>query len=556
MPALKKRYLLPLSCTTGFLLLSTHTAFANSVVNTKHNLSVSGTGDIHATSETRVCIFCHTPHHASDVTPLWSRPENTTIYTLYTSSTMTAVPGQPTGYSRLCLSCHDGTVALGSLHGAAIPIPLNVPDLSGRASNLGTNLRNDHPISFLYMDAFSDGELRHISDLKSMYPAIKLENDVNVECTSCHNPHSDPYGKFLVMDNHNSLLCTACHVKTGWPTSSHADAAVSLAGVTGCLNCHDTHSAGGAVRLLKTALEEETCLNCHKPGVLAGAKDIQTEIGKSYHHPVEDAVGVHDPEEALPAIRYHVECADCHNPHQLKDDVSVVEAPFVNGSLKGVKGIAINGSPTVGYAKYEYEVCFRCHAGSAFVTTDIITRQIEEDNIRLCFDPVNPSFHPVATSGKGTSVPSLRPEFSLASRIYCTDCHNSDDSTKAGGAGPNGPHGSDYEPLLIANYETGYPPPQTYSPGAYALCFRCHYDTILLSVNSTFPKHSFHVVTQGIPCSVCHDPHGIPRISGGTDSANAHLINFDINVVKPVRMYNSVARSCTVSCHAINPKTY
>ena len=40
------------------------TAAFGTILNTKHNLSVTGTGDITATTEGRVCVFCHIPHSA------------------------------------------------------------------------------------------------------------------------------------------------------------------------------------------------------------------------------------------------------------------------------------------------------------------------------------------------------------------------------------------------------------------------------------------------------------------------------------------------------------
>ena len=44
------------------------------IVNTKHNLSVSGPGPIKSLSTTEVCAFCHTPHHANpSVRPIWNR---------------------------------------------------------------------------------------------------------------------------------------------------------------------------------------------------------------------------------------------------------------------------------------------------------------------------------------------------------------------------------------------------------------------------------------------------------------------------------------------------
>lgn len=85
-----------------------------SVADTPHNLSVSGPGPIRAASEDRVCIFCHTPHGARATAPLWNRNDSTASYLPYDSPTLNADPGQPTGSSKLCLSCHDGTIALGS----------------------------------------------------------------------------------------------------------------------------------------------------------------------------------------------------------------------------------------------------------------------------------------------------------------------------------------------------------------------------------------------------------------------------------------------------------
>ena len=38
-------------------------------------------------------------------------------------------------------------------------------------------------------------------------------------------------------------------------------------------------------------------------------------------------------------------------------------------------------------------------------------------------------------------------------RIFCSDCHNSDDNREFGGIGPNGPHGSVYSHILEHNYQ-------------------------------------------------------------------------------------------------------
>ena len=53
------------------------------VQSSKHNLSVSGPGTVRATSESQVCVFCHTPHAATIApdAPLWNRTLSAQTYT-------------------------------------------------------------------------------------------------------------------------------------------------------------------------------------------------------------------------------------------------------------------------------------------------------------------------------------------------------------------------------------------------------------------------------------------------------------------------------------------
>ena len=160
----------------GLCLLIAPPAQAD-ILTTKHNLSVSGIGTIKATTEQRVCIFCHTPHHSSDVMPLWSRKMSSAIYNLYASNTLVGKPGQPTGSSRLCLSCHDGTIAIGMIFNMPNEISMagGVSTLPPGPTNLETDLSDDHPISFAYTTtlASSRGEL---SDPTLLPPQVKLED--------------------------------------------------------------------------------------------------------------------------------------------------------------------------------------------------------------------------------------------------------------------------------------------------------------------------------------------------------------------------------------------
>ena len=90
--------------------------FPGSIKHTRHNLSSgSPLGGIRARDTSNICIFCHTSHAGNTQAPLWNREDSRVVYNLYDSSTLYSKPDQPDGASKLCLSCHDGTIALGKM---------------------------------------------------------------------------------------------------------------------------------------------------------------------------------------------------------------------------------------------------------------------------------------------------------------------------------------------------------------------------------------------------------------------------------------------------------
>jgi hypothetical protein len=153
----------------GILLWFPPPSEARSILQSKHNLSVSGPGTLKATVSKPVCEFCHTPHHAGQAQPLWNKDLPAILYTTYQSSTMKAAVGQPNGASRLCLSCHDGTIALGMLRSENQPVPFSggVSTLPAGRTNLGIDLSDDHPISFTFDNtlAVRNGQLEFPSNL-------------------------------------------------------------------------------------------------------------------------------------------------------------------------------------------------------------------------------------------------------------------------------------------------------------------------------------------------------------------------------------------------------
>ncbi|NPA36926.1 MAG: hypothetical protein GXO47_08770 [Chlorobi bacterium] len=531
---------------------------SQTLVHSKHNLSVSGTGTIRASSETEICIFCHTPHSSNGpVAPLWNRKDPGVVYTLYNSSTIDAVPGQPDGSSVLCLSCHDGTIALGNVKSRATDIEFaaGVTTMPPGHANLTTDLSDDHPVSFVYDPALAakDGQL---TDPSTITKPVILENG-KVQCVSCHDPHSDLFNNFLVATNQGSDLCIRCHDMNNWRTSSHNVSPAEWNGNgtdpwphtpyttvldNACENCHKPHSAEGKSRLLNYLSEENNCLVCHNGNV--AHTDIQSQFNKTYRHNVFNYNMQHDPAEDAVVQTMHVECQDCHNPHSVRKGNTT--APDIKGFQTNVEGVNSAGTP-VYPAQYEYEICFRCHADSPGKPGSPTTRQIEQNNVRLEFDVNNPSFHPVEGPGKNSNSPSLISPLTESSMIYCTDCHSSD-----GVHAPKGPHGSNYPSLLKYRYETTDYTPE--SELAYELCYSCHDRNSILN-DESFKYHYLHIKGEDTPCNVCHDPHGISNTQGSATN-NSHLINFDRDVVEPNmrgELYfedrGTFRGNCSLKCH-------
>jgi hypothetical protein len=196
-----------------------------SVVDTVHNLSASGPGEIRSLTETQVCKFCHVPHNVTVPSPLWGHALSRTQYqvpTIRTGRGARPAP-QPDGSSRLCLSCHDGTIALGDVAGERGPIPMTggMYLTPGRRGFLGTDLSGSHPVSFEVVeverpdDDESDMELRPLQAIQADAD-VKLDPRGKMQCTTCHEPHSDRYyvegqvPRFWVKSSVDEV-CLTCH---------------------------------------------------------------------------------------------------------------------------------------------------------------------------------------------------------------------------------------------------------------------------------------------------------------------------------------------------------
>lgn len=503
----------------------------SSVVDSPHNLSTSGPGVIRATTEEQVCIFCHASHNATPIRPLWNRAMPVDAYSVYTSRALDAEPGQPTGASKMCLSCHDGTIALGAVASRSMPISMmgGVTTMPPGGGLLGTDLRDDHPISFRYDAALAaqDIKLRQPSQLP---PEIRLDSNGELQCTSCHDAHNNARGKFLVKDNANSQLCTSCHQMGSTDITEHVD----------CAACHQSHSAPSGPYLLRRATIAETCLECHDSS--HGAPDVATALTRPFIHETYSEV---DPAEPYQS---HASCADCHEPHTMNHGTGT--APLIHDNFGAVPGVSSSGV-LLAAASYEYEVCFRCHAEGATVQP-ALPRRIVQNNARQEFSPTAVSFHPVAGPGRNPDVPSLLPGWTESSLVYCSDCHGTD----SGGTSADGVHGSNQSWILIHNYTTVDFSQE--SAQAYALCYSCHDRSSILS-DESFSEHRMHIVEERTPCSACHDAHGISSLQGSTTN-NSNLINFRTDIVFPHPSNGRLefvdtginSGTCTLRCHGEN----
>ncbi|MGO9612715.1 MAG: cytochrome c3 family protein [Dissulfurispiraceae bacterium] len=220
------------------------------IKSTSHDLSMAtGKGATWAPNADplldRICIYCHAPHNTLTTAtanaagihyfPLWNHNLSTVAsYTMYSNGTelpgsiqhqLNAVLTQPGSTSKLCLSCHDGTIGI-SAYGFAGQTsslgPTTGPKASGRIL-IGNNgdLSNHHPIGFAYAPvAILDDEIKDPSSLLLGNNPYNLAiNDIlwngNVECTSCHDVHNTKNTglKFLWVEDTNSNLCFSCHAK-------------------------------------------------------------------------------------------------------------------------------------------------------------------------------------------------------------------------------------------------------------------------------------------------------------------------------------------------------
>jgi len=217
------------------------------IVGSAHDFSDDGA---FFSTGNEICVVCHAPHNTYNPTegnaagvanlgPLWNRALTlVTAYSMYNDnvrvgSDIDAIDMgnvQPSGVSKLCLSCHDGTIAIDSYGRDTAGIPnvggtfvqtMNANANIGEGSGATGNLENDHPVGFTYTGQVLDPELAPIgtgvvTGLKGI--DMPLFGADQLECATCHDVHATgTFDKLLRVWNADpsdpSALCLNCHAK-------------------------------------------------------------------------------------------------------------------------------------------------------------------------------------------------------------------------------------------------------------------------------------------------------------------------------------------------------
>lgn len=255
-----KKKLLAAFCALALTMVGALPVFAASgntnpgagVVGSPHDMNLVAPGtdvyDDGSGNTGRVCAYCHTPHHAmedsliADYNPLWSHQVSQATFEAYNSTTLDATISDPViGPSRLCMSCHDGVVAIDQHYGSAGTVvradgdswgDIDVGDVNG-----GSSLTNDHPVGFSYTAVYeaeaANGNLKapgirpttadvkrndgtdtglDVGDLMWVNPN---DGEKYMTCASCHDVHNkdNVENYFLYNDQEKSAICLTCHDK-------------------------------------------------------------------------------------------------------------------------------------------------------------------------------------------------------------------------------------------------------------------------------------------------------------------------------------------------------
>ena len=247
-----------------------------------HDFTISNTSNYHYTTgaannadgdpiaDVGLCTYCHTPHKAQATLLLWNHKLSSQTFSWEVPATTAGTPlpainGQTyNGATAKCLSCHDGTVALGDVAlfyetthmgsgdndtGSLDSQTMNDVEpffvMTGNNGAGAGSLNGNHPVAVPYpfnqakntYNGVTTGDGAILTDWQadpSNGSNIRLFTDTGggnihagatagqtgIECSSCHDPHNkqsvDDFflrGKLTGSSRGDGYLCLQCHDK-------------------------------------------------------------------------------------------------------------------------------------------------------------------------------------------------------------------------------------------------------------------------------------------------------------------------------------------------------
>jgi len=255
-----------------FLLLFGYPAWGQ-MINYTPNTGIAGTPHDFTMNYTVVstqaggvgeCTMCHTPHKAPATGLLWNHTYSNNSFSWSDATQTAAGTTLPTisstwnGSTPKCLSCHDGTVAVGDIawfdaQKQTISVSLTGTLTSGKISDPNFliasatgDLKGNHPVAVPYpvgqvantYNTSTNGTSLVATDFVSDPTANKIVlykqggqvitrvvasatgTTNGIECSSCHDPHNkggtdsdDFFLRGKLTGNTSAYICLKCHVK-------------------------------------------------------------------------------------------------------------------------------------------------------------------------------------------------------------------------------------------------------------------------------------------------------------------------------------------------------
>ena len=430
----------------------------------------------HDNSATNSCALCHTEHGSANANLLI----------------------QSSNYS-VCRTCHDGT---GVAPKSSIDIDVADKAVTGVSGN-------SHA-----WDITSGGF--GTTDPTTSPMDTRLDGGTTIVCSTCHDPHDNTNGSFLVNDNSTDLMCKDCHADRneepypvglgshpvgvtytaggGYkPAPTLADDQVGLiGGKIECSSCHSAHNATTTDgNLLREAAGNTMCQDCH---------NYQPHFGG-------------------------MECIDCHDTHGTGTNIYLIKNTITTPN-SGSKTVVFTAQTEFSDGDGTYDgVCEVCHTSTAHHTnTNDGHDHKDGTNCTGCHA------HNDATN----SFPSLS----------CLDCHNSVQGSTPQISGPGGQfdqfsnHAAGADATDAECAACHYPVDGTTvhmngstvilkDPDAAAAwsgdkdnyCMGCHDGDPALDKKTTY-LNSAHDNSATNSCALCHNKHGSDNANLLTQSSN------------------------------------